>query len=395
MTCPRVLLYGSGKIGRGFLGQLFTEAGCQVVFCDIIPELVQALNAHGSYHLALVSNLGREERIIAGVRAVDGQDLDAVADEIVAADLVATAVGARSLTDIAPILAEGVRRRREQGYEHPLNIIVCENLVDAPRILGEMMAEHLGTSDLGYLREHVGLVDAVIDRMVPEVAPDLLANDPSFILTEPYGLLQVNAQGFVGPLPTLHGLDLVDDVRACVDCKLYLHNGGHAMLAYLGSLRGLTYGYEALGDALVRAELGGAWVEMELALVDEYGFDLVGLRDYMRKLEERWANRALSDTILRLGRDPIRKLGPTDRLVGPATLSLRHGRYPETLVGGIAAGLAFGAPRDARAVELQGMIARLGPAEALRSISGVDPDGELGRGVLAAYGRIRRDGWPR
>ena len=394
MVPQKVLMYGAGKIGRGFMGQLLAESGYQVVFVDIIPELVAALNARQSYNLVLVTNDERTERVVGNVRAVAGWDKAAVAQEMLDIDLIATAVGARSLPDIAPLLAKGILGRMRQGVHRHLNIIVCENLKDAPRALRDMIASHLPPDCQDYLADRVGLVDAVIDRMVPVVPPDVLARDPSYILTEPYGLLQVNASGFMGEMPQVRGMEAVRDIQACVDRKLYLHNGGHAMLAYLGALKGLVYGYEALADHDVRAELGHAWDETERALISEYGFDSAGLRAYMRELEERWANRALSDTLLRLGRDPIRKLGPRDRLVGPARMALRHGASPEALSLGIAAGMVFADPDDPRAVELQALLATRGLAAVLRVVCEVAPGSELGRMIARQYGRIRREGWP-
>ena len=394
MPPQKVLMYGAGKIGRGFMGQLFTDSGYQVVFVDIIPELVAALNERHGYRLVLVTNQGREERVIGRVRAVAGWDRDAVAREMLDMDLVATAVGVRSLSDIAPFLAEGIRWRMRRGIARPLNIIVCENLKDAPQALQGMIASHLPGDCHAYLADRVGLIDAVIDRMVPVVPPDVLAKDPSYILTEPYGLLQVNGAGFVGDIPPVRGMEAVADIQACVDRKLYLHNGGHAMLSYLGSLKGLTYGYEALADRDVHHELVRAWDETERALIPEYGFDSAGLRAYMRELEERWANRALSDTLLRLGRDPIRKLGPSDRLIGPARLALKHAISPEALSLGIAAGMVFASQDDPCAAELQGLLASKGLAAVLEEICDVAPGEDLGRMITHQHERIRSGAWP-
>jgi len=44
---PTAIVFGAGNVGRGFLGQLFTESGYQVVFVDIDEPLLQALNARG------------------------------------------------------------------------------------------------------------------------------------------------------------------------------------------------------------------------------------------------------------------------------------------------------------------------------------------------------------
>src|SRR5437773_6878824 len=48
--------FGAGNIGRGFLAQLFTESGLEVVFIDVAAPLVDALNARGSYPLHIVGD---------------------------------------------------------------------------------------------------------------------------------------------------------------------------------------------------------------------------------------------------------------------------------------------------------------------------------------------------
>ena len=70
-------------------------------------------------------------------------------------------------------------------------------------------------------------------------------------------------------------------------------------------------------------------------------------------LLHRFGNRVLGDTILRLGRDPVRKLARSDRLVGAALNALAQGVTPVHLVTGIAAGLHFAHPDDPVAQQVQ------------------------------------------
>ena len=39
------VVFGAGSVRRGFIGQLFCEAGWQVTFLDVDPILLQALPA--------------------------------------------------------------------------------------------------------------------------------------------------------------------------------------------------------------------------------------------------------------------------------------------------------------------------------------------------------------
>jgi mannitol-1-phosphate 5-dehydrogenase len=45
----KAVMYGAGNIGRGFIGQLFSESGYHVVFIDIADSVVDRLNKDGCY----------------------------------------------------------------------------------------------------------------------------------------------------------------------------------------------------------------------------------------------------------------------------------------------------------------------------------------------------------
>ena len=389
----KAIMYGAGNVGRGFLGQLFSESGYEVVFVDIVPALIAALNERRSYRLRLVSNERTEDILIGNVRAVDGRSVEAVIAEIANADIMATAVGANVLPKIAPTIAAAIARRAGDGQikgAGPLNIIICENLKEAPRIFREMLEQHLPAQHHSYLAERVGLVDAVIARMVPLVPPELQQQDPSLILAEPYKILPVNKAGFVGEIPSIVGLEPHDNFEAYMDRKLYIHNAGHAMLGYLGHLKGLIYGYEALEDPDIRPWLLQALDESQRALIARHGFAPQALREHVEDLLNRFANRALGDTTFRLARDPLRKLGRTDRLVGAASLAWSFGIRPIALSVGIAAALAFDDPRDVSAMELQRRLVQEGLDSVLHDICGLDPKDKIAQMVLAQYEKIRQ-----
>ena len=125
------------------------------------------------------------------------------------------------------------------------------------------------------------------------------------------------------------------------------------MLAYLGYLGGYEYGYEALADDEIYFQARSAMEESALALTRKYHPPAGVLLANVDDLLHRFGNRALGDTILRLGRDPLRKLARTDRLTGAALNALAEGVTPTNLVTGIAAGLCFDHPDDPVARDLR------------------------------------------
>jgi mannitol-1-phosphate 5-dehydrogenase len=288
-------------------------------------------------------------------------------------------------------VARGIAARRQRGVDAPLNIIICENLKEASAIFRDLVAEHLEAPAQGYMAKHVGFVSTVIARMVPELPAGLRARDPSLIIVEPYKELPVDRSGFAGDIPEIVGMQPRDNFAFYTARKLYLHNMTHAILGYLGYRRGYELGYEALEDAEVRPILDGALDESVQGLAARYDVPAEQLREYVADLVARCANRALADPILRLARDPLRKLAPTDRLVGAARMAEAAGIEPLDLSWGIAGALAYDAPSDAIAVELQERIAQDGVESVLESVCEIDPQEPLGRAVLERYRRLAKE----
>ena len=387
---PRAVIFGAGSVGRGFLGQLFSESGYEVVFIDVDDALVSALSERACYVLRLSSVVGVAEQVIGPVRAVDGRDTDAVADEVAGASVIATAVGVRALNAIAQPIAQGLAMRWGRGDNDPVNIILCENLHNAPEILGNHIRTALPDADRPALASRVGLVPAVIARMAPVPTPEQRAADPALIVAEPYKVLPVDRDAFVGPIPSIVGMQAVSPFGAYTARKLFIHNAGHAILGYLGAVRGHQYGYEALEDSWVRSRLDRGLTESARALVATYGFEPVSFQEHIDYLLVRFANRELSDPTSRLARDPLRKLQPQDRLVGAARLAEQCGVRPEGLAWGIAGALAYANPEDEHAVALQQRIRDGGVESTMWDVCRIRSDEDLGKLVLERYRKLTK-----
>jgi len=379
------VMFGAGNVGRGFLGQLFSESGYRVVFVDIDGPLIARMRGQGRYTIRLVDNARTEEVEVGPVTGMLSRDVESIAEVLAGAPIAATAVGARALTFIAPTVAAGIQLRAKRGVGQPLNIIVCENLHGAAAIFRGMVSEQLDSAGREYLAAHVGFVDTVIGRMVPELPPELRAQDPTLIIVEPYKELPVDRSGFVGPVPHIVGMEPCDNFELYTARKLYLHNAGHAVLGYLGYRRKHKLGYEALEDPEIRPILSDALNESVRGIVAHYHADEGWLRAHVADLLARFANRVLADPVARLGRDPLRKLAPSDRLVGAARVAEEAGIVPANLAWGIAGALAFDAPEDTIAVQLRQRIAAEGVEAVLESVSEIRRDEPLGLAVLERY----------
>ncbi len=261
---------------------------------------------------------------------------------------------------------------------------------DASATFKAMVLAHVPIALRAYTESHVGFVDVVIGRTIPRPTAEMRAredsrSDCSFIIADTYKKLPVNRSRFVGQLPEIAGLLPTDNFTAYIKRKLYLHNCGHAILGYLGYQRGYQLSWQALADPVIYDVLTRAFAEVRAGFRAVYNMDSVELDDYITELRKNFANRALGDTVVRLARDPLRKLGPKERLVGAARLVEQAGAMPDALSLAIAAAYRFDDADDPLAVELQRRIAAEGLDAVMANVSQIQATEPLGKAVQAGY----------
>ena len=111
--------YGAGNIGRGFIGQIFSEAGYEIQFIDVNSDVINALNSQRRYPIGIVSNCGATETWVENVSGIDEMDRKKTLSAISICDIMATAVGVNVLPRIVPNIVAGFRKRISIGNENP------------------------------------------------------------------------------------------------------------------------------------------------------------------------------------------------------------------------------------------------------------------------------------
>ncbi len=385
MMSSKIVVFGAGATGRGHVGLLAWQAGFEVVFVDRNTELVEALRRAGAYTVKLYGERPQEV-VVRGFRVFHSEERPAIAEEVCGAALVLTAVFDQNLPDVARTLALAAGACRRAGRKAPLNCIACENMMDSSSTLGRHVRSLLSGDDLAWTEQMLGFPDAMISRVVPRPAPD-----PLVIVAEDYNEWTARAEAFRGPKPpALTALELVDNQTARLERKLFIHNGGHAVCGYLGFHRGHRYIHEAVADPVVAEQVLGALDELGEVVRRRHGFSAESIAAYKRDLCQRGAVAEMRDEILRVVRDPIRKLSPRDRLVAPAVLAVEYGLARGWIVRGIVAALKYRHPGDPQSLALAGQIERDGLASVLASVCGLDTAGPLAGEIQAAW-----DEWPR
>ena len=334
----KAVMYGGGNIGRGFIGALLSQSGYEVTFVDVVDAVVDTLNREHKYPVRILSNDGHKDVDVFNVSAVNGNNMDAVAEAIANADIMATAVGARILKFIVPNIVAGLRKRWAMG-KAPLNIIICENLMDSNKVLEEMLKAQLTEEEKAIFDQNVGRVEASIGRMVPVQTEEMKDGNPMRVCVESYGFLPVDKAAFKGEIPEITNMVPFEPFDFYIKRKLYIHNMGHATCAYLGDLLGLEYIYQAIEVPEVRIIVQNAMLESAQALSKTYGVELGSIVCHIEDLLYRFTNKALQDTCARVGGDPARKLSLEDRLIGSSLLVQKTGAVPAYIAVGAAAGL--------------------------------------------------------
>jgi mannitol-1-phosphate 5-dehydrogenase len=331
----KFLMYGAGSIGRGFIGPMYSKAGYEVVFVDIDKRIVHALSQKRAYRCAIAAEPSYDIEV-AGVRGVDASDEQAVICEIAECDDMAVSLGAAVLQKVSPLISKGLLKRFK-GSGRPLNIIVCENLKDSAKLLRGWLEASASDGEKQLISEKLGLVEAAVGRMVPAAAPD--EGDPLRITAEEYGFLPVNRDAFLGDAPSVEGLIPYSPFAYYEDRKLYLHNMGHAVCAYLGARHGFGTIAEAIASPAVRLFVQSAMTESAAMLSAKHSIPFARVFDHAEDLLLRFCNAALGDTCERVARDPMRKLARGDRLAGAICECLEYGVYPVHIALGYAAAL--------------------------------------------------------
>ncbi|TJY42252.1 mannitol-1-phosphate 5-dehydrogenase [Cohnella pontilimi] len=376
--------FGGGNIGRGFIGLLLSQAGYHVQFVDVNEQLVALLNERGEYPVQLASEEG-ETTIVRGVSAISGNDKQAVADAVADADLVTTAVGVNILKFIAENIAAGIRKRLSSGDAAPLHVIACENAIGGSTILKGLVLEHLPAELREEAGEKVAFPDAAVDRIVPVQQNE----DPLKVIVEPFYEWVVDRSAMLPGSEEIPGVHYADQLQPYIERKLFTVNTGHCTAAYHGFLNGFDTIQESMNDKAVVTEVKGALEETGAALCRQYGFDKQQHQAYISKILDRFRNPHLTDEVVRVGRSPIRKISPDDRLIRPARMAHEFGMDVPHLTKSVAAALLFDYSEDPEAVELQQSLQQSGIGDTVAKYTGLAQDHPLHKQIVEAYESLK------
>jgi len=372
--------FGFGPIQAGLFAKEAFQSGNfrRIAVAEIDQRLVDAVRSNdGTYYVNVAGRDGIEMARIDGVELfnpTDPSDSAALRAAIAEATEITTCLPSVNFFDsdpvngVAALIADGLRRRKSGATI----VYAAENHNHAAEILEQVVARRLGMAlppRVQFLNTVIGKMSQVVNdpREIAErkLAPIVPGFDRAFLVEE-FNRILVTRTNIPGFVPGIGVFIEKDDLLPFEEAKLYGHNAIHALLGFIGLLKGYGKMTELKADARVMrvareafiAESGGALIRRHASLGDEL-FTESGYRHYAEDLLERMTNPYLADTTARAARDVVRKLGANDRIYGTMTLALEHGIEPKNMAIGAMAGIAlvlahpadYGLPRELRSLD--------------------------------------------
>ncbi len=388
----QAVVFGAGAIGLGLLGDVLNRSGYCTKFVDVDDRIVSALHNQHTYSFNIVGPRTKVVKVT-HVDTMGYSDKTVLENAVAEADVVFTATTENALPSIAKAVAGGLVKRAKN--REPLNIVSCENLLDTANLLRSYVTRELVDAKLNgdshCVVDDTGFANTVISKMCKKSeTPETSSSTPVceglkvFIEVEPEGDLMINRSAMKGEEMDFQGSYLLDKARFGAECnrKTFAHNGGHALLAYLGALKGYSHIRESgLDDGIRSVFYKAISEEMRQSLTSRYPeyFSSSDFGEYVNNIFSRMISPYLKDTVERGIRSSIKKIGGYDaRLVRAARFSVEQGVTPRYFCLTIAAALLL---NKIRSPELD---------DALRNICNLEPekDYELMALISRAYEKL-------
>lgn len=389
MSC---VIFGAGKIARGFVGHLLYLSNIDFTFIEKVDSLCDLINQRGEYTVNILGDSSKNT-VVKNASALKFSQTDEICEAISKADCVFCSVGGKNLNDIVPHLTMGIEHRAKHNPK-PINIITCENWKKPADILRDGIAASISEEHKSFFEDNVGITEAVIMRSAIESTPDLLQKDPLIVNVQDFWKFPFDASRLKAEMPeNMICLEPIYEFTGFLERKFYTYNAANGTTSYVGAILGYKYIADAAYDEKILEILDGVYKETATALSKKHNFPFDEQWAFTRTSLNKLQDRNIVDYIERNARDPMRKLGPDDRLVGSARLCLEYGVVPHNLAIAIAAAIHYEEESDGFALELKRLREAEGIPAVIEKVCKLDPNGELAALIMEKVELIREWGW--
>lgn len=307
----KIVIVGAGKTGRGFIARLLREAQEEIIFIDKNEVLVNRLNAEKEFKICFFGNV-REPYVVNHFKAYTWETAS-----LEDAELIFVSVGGQNLKDVgeslAPLLAN------EKHYY----IITGENASHPSKTLREAIG-----------KENISVSEATVFCTTIE-------DGGLDINSENYPYLQCDADLLEGYVPKANTIKPIGNFSNFLTRKLFTYNAASCVIAYLGWTKGYTNYADAANDEEILKLLNQNYAVTNRVLCKEFGYEETDQKEFAALSKAKFCDRTIVDTVARNARDPQRKLGANERIIGPIKLLHKYGEDASVLEQTAAAAVLY------------------------------------------------------
>ena len=352
----KIAVIGAGKTGRGFIGRLLAESHAEFFFVDKDEVLVENLNKK-AFQVSFFGNV-REPMTVSGYKAYTWENADFSDTELILVSVCGT--------NLADVGAE-LRVRLDTGKKY--YIITCENYSDPA----------------GKLKKSIGMENVFVSEAT--VFCTTIEDKGLDISSENYPYLQCNADLLCGYVPPVAAIKAVSQFGNFLTRKLFTYNAASCIIAYLGWFYGYSDYAAAANDERILALLDKNYEITNRVLCREFGYDEKDQAEFALLSRNKFTDKTITDTVARNAREPQRKLGKEERIIGPMLVIDKYGEDTSVLQKTAAAMLLYD---NAGEDEWRKIKNENSPSDILQKISGLDNNSPLLKQILLQYEELKK-----
>ncbi len=351
----KITVIGAGKTGRGFIGRLLAEAGEGFTFIDKDEALVKKLNSDGCFDVNFFGGC-REKISVSNYRACTWEDAD-LSD----AELLFVSVCGPNLVSVG----EELRKRLDKNKHY--YIITCENASKPSKTL----------------KDAIGMPNVSVSEAT--VFCTTIDDGGLNINSENYPYLQCDADLLDGYVPPIESVKPIENFGNFLTRKLFTYNAASCIIAYIGWYKGYTDYGSAANDSEILELLDRNYAVTNRVLCKEFGYDMADQEEFALLSKKKFCDKTIIDTVARNARQPQRKLGPNERIIGPLLVIEKYGEDTSVLKRTAAIMLKY--TNDGEE-EWDSITATKTPEQILNDICGLEKGSKLSNEILEIYDRL-------
>lgn len=372
----KALIFGSGNIGKGFLGLELHKNGYDLIYTDVVAPVIAQLQQRKGYDVEIIET---GERIFVPVSEAVLTSSIALSGHIQKTDLIVTAVGPDNLPSVGKALAQPLFSRAKSNS--PLNIVACENTPNNSETLKGYVIDELAKTTphaVSLVDRIIGFPNCVVDRIsLPH---------PQMVRVEQHYEWIIDGNAWKGNV-RIPGVVYTPDIKPYSSRKLYVLNGSHATIGFMSQAKKITYVHDALKNQDIYQTVTGQMKEAVLGLVHEFKLDAAEQEAYVDMVLSRFSNPQFQDETIRLTRRQASKLARNERLIGPALLCLKHGGNPVNHARAIIYLLDYQDPSSPESQQLHDYIVVNGVVNTMKEYSGLNEREPLDAKLIQLIGK--------